>query len=177
MFDALFFDAAWYIPILCITLAMERGVQFFTETNAKQRFMVLVSALLLIVGGVHMWWAAIAQPVDYHDDNLLCLACLHDTVELYLLPGLVWAVVRLGFMLYHSSTYDRLRYIVNFGAFFAWLIHTLLKWGEAINRYGFGFFMSGGYYAGRIFIPVLMLVNVAMFLVRNVRETLQVEKA
>ena len=176
-FDALFFDAGWYVPILCVTLALERWAQVFTEKSAWERFTVLVSALLLTVAGAHMWWAAIVQPVDDHDDNLLCLACLLDAIELYLLPGLVWAAVRLGMNLYRSSPAERLLYMVNFGFFAAWLIHTLMKWGEAINRHGFGFYMSGGYYAGRIFIPVLMLVNVALFLSRNARETIQLLKS
>ena len=173
VFDALFFDAGWYVPILCVTLALERWCQVFTEKTLRDRFVVLVSALLLTVAGVHLWWAAIVQPVDSHDDNLLCLACLHDAIELYLLPGLIWAAVRLGVNLYRSSQVERLMYMVNFGVFAAWLIHTLMKWGEEINRYGFGFYMSGGYYAGLIFIPVLMLVNVALFLSRNARETVQ----
>jgi hypothetical protein len=173
VFDALFFNAGWYVPILCVTLALERWCQVFTGKILSERFVVLVSALLLTVAGVHLWWAAIVQPVDSHDDNLLCLACLVDAIELYLLPGLVWAAVRLGVNLYRSSQAERLLYMVNFGVFAAWLIHTLMNWGEAITRYGFGFYMSGGYYAGRIFIPVLMLVNVALFLTRNARETVQ----
>ena len=176
VFDALFFDASWYVPILCVTLGLERWAQVFTEKTAWGRIAVLVSALLLTVAGAHMWWAAIVQPVDSHDDNLLCLACLIYATELYLLPGLVWAAVRLGVMLYRASQAERLLYMVNFGIFAAWMIHTLMKWGEAINRYGFGCYMSGGYYAGRIFIPVLMLVNVALFLTRNARETVQMLK-
>lgn len=177
VFDALFFDGTWYVMVLCITLGLERWVQVFTADTARDRIMVLISALLLTIAGVHLWWAGIAQPIDYHDQNPVCLACIYDAVDLYVLPGLVWAMVRLAVIGYTSPKGQRLVPVMNLGIFAAWFGYTLVRWVEAVGRFGPGFFVSGGFYAGRIFVPILMLVNVVSFLARNAWETLRLNKA
>lgn len=177
VFDALFFDAEWYVLLLCFTFGLERWVQVVAADSVKERIGLLISALLLTASGVHMLLAGILQPIDYHDDSLFCLACMCDALHLYVLPALIWVMVRLLMICISTPKGQKLVPIVDLSIVFAWFGYALYTWADGIARHGPGFYMWGGYYAGRVFIPVLLIVNVTLFLVRNVRETLQLEKA
>lgn len=174
LFDALFFDAVWYVMLLCFTYGLERCVQVATADSVRDRIMTVVSALLLTAAGTHLLLAGILRPIEYHNiDELLCTACMMDAIKWYILPCLIWAIVRLAVTCLAAPKGHILVPAVYLGSFIAWFGYTLFRWVEGIGRHGPGFYVSGGYYAGRVFIPVLMLFTVTAFLVRNVRETLR----
>ena len=178
IFEYIFFDTVYYVMVLCFTVGAERWAQTVNETRKPERAMTLVSAMLLTAAGIHLLLAGILRFSTIHNvDELLCSACMLDALDWYILPCLFWAVVRLAVILRAAPAGRKLVPACDLAVFAAWLGYILYRWVDFTVRFGPGFYAGTGYYAGQIFIPVLMLTNITLFLVRNVRETLQLEKA
>ena len=176
LFDALFFNPVWYVLLLSFTLGFQRWVQVFTQAPLRDRVMSLISALLLTAVGIHMIVAGVDQAGHYHDDSPVCIACIYDIVPYYEFPVMIWAMVRLVVMLLDAPAGKRLALGWNLGIFTAWFGYGLVTCIAYVAKHGWELYGYAIYYGGRVFVPLLMIINVVLFLTRNVRETVQLLK-
>lgn len=177
LFEYIFFDTIYYVMLLCLTMGGERWAQTVNAAEKSERVMTLISALLLSAAGIHLLLVGILRPDPYHNiEELLCSGCMLEALEWYILPCLIWAIVRLVVLCLTAPKGRKLVPALDLAVFVVWLVYVLDRWALFAAEFGPGFYVGSGYYAGQIFIPVLMAVNVIAFLARNVRETLQLPK-